>query len=166
LFVRNLEQNTCPCCGGQLTVKGSRKRKYINGTGETIILVIRRLYCRNCGRLHHELPDILVPYKRYGSASIEAAVTGDTALTVTADESTIYRWRSWFNEQALHFLGCLTSIAALLGKGSAEETSGLSKSKLQRIWHYVGNATGWLARVVRPVVNINSWAHTRFAFLS
>jgi hypothetical protein len=116
--------------------------------------------------LHHELPDILIPYKRYGSESIEAVITGDTALTVTADESTISRWRSWFNELALHFLGCLASIATLLGKGSVKETSCLSKSTLQRIWHYVGNATGWLVRVVRPVANINSWVHTRFAFLS
>ncbi|MCL6611609.1 MAG: DUF6431 domain-containing protein [Peptococcaceae bacterium] len=66
-FVRSGEQISCPCCNGPLKVCGSRRRKYVNGTGDTIVLVIRRLRCRNCGRLHHELPDILVPYKRYGS---------------------------------------------------------------------------------------------------
>ena len=91
-FVKSAEQIPCPCCNGPLEVIGSRQRKYINGLGEQIILIIRRLCCDNCKRVHHELPDILVPYKRYGSESIEAVITGDTALTVTADESTINRW--------------------------------------------------------------------------
>jgi len=162
-FVRSAEQNPCPCCSGPLRVIGSRRRKYINGAGETIVLVIRRLRCRHCGRLHHELPDILVPYKRYGSESIEAVVTGKDALTVTAEESTIGRWRNWFLELADYFLGCLKSIAIRYGKESVESASHLPKSTLQKIWHHVGDAPGWLARIVRPVVNLNLWVHTRLS---
>jgi len=77
-------------------VIGSRHRVYIDGTGEKIILIIRRLSCLHCGQIHHELPDILVSYKRYGRENIEAVLTGNNALTVPADESTIRRWQYWF----------------------------------------------------------------------
>jgi hypothetical protein len=128
--------------------------------------MIGRLRCKSCNRIHHELPDILVPYKRYGSESIESVVTGDTTLTVAADESTISRWKRWFSELATHFLGCLVSIAIRFNKDFVEEQSALPRSPLQRIWLHVGDAPRWLARVVRPVVNTNYWIQTRSAFLS
>jgi len=93
-------------------------------------------------------------------------VTGKGALTVTADESTIVRWRNWFMELVDYFLGCLVSIAIRYGRESVESASHFPKSTLQKIWHHVGDAPGWLARVVRPVANSNLWVHTRFAFLS
>jgi hypothetical protein len=62
------------------------------------------------------------------------------------------------------FQGCLKSITIRYGKESVEDKSDLSESKLQRIWHYVGDAPGWLARVVRPIANLNLWIHTRSAF--
>jgi hypothetical protein len=90
----------------------------------------------------------------------------DSALTITADESTIGRWRNWFQEASDYILGCLTSIAIRYGKESVEDWFTFPKSTLQRIWHYVGDAHGWLARVVRPITNSNLWVHTRSAFLS
>ncbi len=165
-MVKSGEQSYCPCCGGTLKVIGSRKRNYINGAGEKVTLIIRRLQCKPCTRIHHELPDLLVPYKRYGSESIEAVVTGDANLTVAADESTISRWKHWFMELSVHFLGCLISIAICHMKNAVEERSCLPQSPLQRIWHYVGDAPCWLSRVVRPIVNTNYWVQTRSAFLS
>ncbi len=165
-FVRSGEQHRCPCCDGALKVIGSRKRGYINELGERVVLIIRRLRCKTCKQVHHELPDILVPYKRYSSKSIEAVVTGEEMLSVGADESTISRWRKWFRALANHFLGSLISIAYRYGKSAAEEKSELPGSLLQRIWCYVGDGPGWLARVVRPVVNANYWLQTRSAFLS
>jgi hypothetical protein len=41
VFVRSEEQSICPSCHGRLKVRGSRQRRYINSTGETIVLVIR-----------------------------------------------------------------------------------------------------------------------------
>jgi len=147
-------------------VIGSRRRAYVNSAGERKVLVIRRLKCKGCERVHHELPDILVPYKRHSSESIEAVITGDSELTVAADESTIRRWKEWFFSLADYFAGCLISIAARYVKNTVEDTPGLPRSPLQRIWHHVGDGTGWLARVVRPVVNSNLWVQTRSAFLS
>ncbi len=165
-FVRSGEQNFCPCCGRALRVIGSRRRNFIKGTGEQVVLIIRRLRCELCGRVHHELPDILVPYKRYNSESIEAVITGDTALSVSVDDSTIYRWKHWFLGLANHLLGCLISIAIRFIEETAEHRSELPRSPLQRIWQHVGDGPRWLARVVRTVVNANFWVQTRSAFLS
>ena len=73
-FVRCAESVPCLCCGEQLSVIGSRQRKYKNSDGETKVLIIRRLRCTHCRRIHHELPNCLVPYKRYESACIERVV--------------------------------------------------------------------------------------------
>lgn len=165
-FVRSSEQNVCPACNGKLQVIGSRQRKLIKSTGEKIILVIRRLRCDECKSIHHELPDKLIPYTRYDRDSIEAVVTNDAPLAVAADESTISRWRTWFEELTNHFIGCFVSICIRYGQKAVEEPSCLPQSGLQRVMHYVGDAPGWLARVVRPLANTNLWIHTRSAFLS
>ncbi|MGI6467766.1 MAG: DUF6431 domain-containing protein [Syntrophomonadaceae bacterium] len=64
-FVRSLEQIACPCCSGILKAISRRKRSCIDSLGEKVILSIRRLRCVECKRIHHELPDMLVPYKRH-----------------------------------------------------------------------------------------------------
>jgi hypothetical protein len=47
-----------------------------------------------------------------------------------------------------------------------ERSSLCSETALQKIGRLVGDAPGWLDRIVRPIVNINFWLHTRSAFLS
>lgn len=164
-LVRSAEQSFCPICGsGNFKVIGTRKRTLINSAGDMIILVIRRLRCLDCKKIHHELPDIAVPYKRHASEHIEAAVTGDENLSVAADESTINRWRKWFTERAGYFLGCLTSIGARDGMRFVATPSRSPESALRGILSYAGDAPGWLARIVRPIANSNLWPHTRFAF--
>jgi hypothetical protein len=165
-FVRSKEQSICPCCGGKLKVIGSRHRGCIKDSGENMDLIIRRLSCLKCNRIHHELPDILIPYKRHGSFSIESVLSESIELAVPADESTIRSWRIWFQSMCNYFLGCLLSVTIRCGKEFVEEKSSFPESKLQRIWQYVGDAPGWLARCVRPIVNSNLWIHTRSAFMS
>ncbi len=89
----------------------------------------------------------------------------DKNTPVPADESTLLRWRAWFKGSVHHFIGCLTSIAIRLGRTSVGDFYS-TMSLLQRLWYYVGDAEGWLARVVRSVVNSNNWVHTRSAFLT
>ena len=114
-FVRSMEQIPCPCCSGVLKVIGSRKRKSVSDSGNIKILVVRRLRCIVCNRIHHELPDILVPYKRYDRKSIETVLDGQQPLTVAVDECTIIRWRTWFRGMSNYFLGCLTSLSIRYG---------------------------------------------------
>ncbi|WP_429472508.1 DUF6431 domain-containing protein [Neobacillus sp. B4I6] len=58
-----------------MSVIGTRDRKSKERSGETRVYNIRRLRCDNCGSIHHELPDFLVPYKRYESNCIEMVLS-------------------------------------------------------------------------------------------
>ncbi|WP_243131344.1 DUF6431 domain-containing protein [Desulfitobacterium sp. LBE] len=166
-FIRCAESVPCPCCGEQLVVIGSRERKSKSSGGQTKVIVIRRLRCIKCRRIHHELPDFLVPYKRYDSASIECVISeASEPSDVAADDATLYRTRVWFNTLLPYLLNCLNAIALQLGEESVEEPSVPTRSTHQRIGLYVGYTSGWLARIVRTIVNANLWPHTRFAFLS
>jgi hypothetical protein len=60
----------------------------------------------------------------------------------------------------------LRSIAHRFHPDPAEEPSDPSQPAHQRIGQLVGLAPGWLGRIVRPVVNVHLWVHTRSAFLS
>lgn len=132
-----------------------------------MVLVIRRLRCELCKKIHHELPDLLVPYKRYGAESIEPVVSEVEPPHVAADESTLYRWRHWFKAWSFYALGALISIGLRLQLDMpVQEKSGSAQSTLQRIGRLVGESNGWLAKVVRSLANINLWVHTRSAFLS
>ncbi len=163
--VRSLEQIPCPCCGGGLKSIGRRPRTCIDSTGNKRVLSIRRLRCIECKKIHHELPDKLVPYKRHVSGNIEATITEEGQKTVIADESTLKRWRNWFVEMVDYLGGCLASIVSRYGlKGHEGGLPNLPHSKLQRIWQYVGDAPGWLSRVVKPIANLNLWPDTRSAF--
>lgn len=75
-----------------MTVVGTRNRKSKKRSGESCIYNIRRLECGHCHRIHHELPDFLVPYKRYESECIEEVLTNRTNHDIPADESTLFRW--------------------------------------------------------------------------
>jgi hypothetical protein len=102
------------------------------------------------------LPDILVPYKRYDAESIEGIVSEPARMDIAVDESTIARWRSWFLAWTIYARGCLQSISIRLNL-PVENASALSQSALHSLGRYVGLASGWLSRVVRPIANSNLW---------
>lgn len=163
-FVRSEEVIPCPCCHERLKVIGSRRRGFLESSGEKKILIIRRLQCQSCKRIHHELPNILVPFKRYEAASIEEIVVCSEPA-VAADESTLQRLRAWFTGWMVYARHCLTAIASQLHL-SVEEVSGLPQSSLQSNGPWVSEGHGWLRQIVRPIANMNLWIHTRSAFLS
>ena len=76
LFVQACETSYCPICGETLLERGRRLRGMIDSNGDKTALYIRRLCCHKCNRLHHELPDCLVPYKRHCAQTIEAVING------------------------------------------------------------------------------------------
>jgi hypothetical protein len=102
--VRGAESVPSPCCGERLMVIGTRLRGYINNSSESVKLNIRRLRCVQCDRIHHELPDFLVPYKRYDAESIERVVMNLATTDVPVDESTLHRWNCWVNTLAPYWL--------------------------------------------------------------
>jgi hypothetical protein len=71
-----------------------------------------------------------------------------------------------FQDQTTYLLGALKSIAIRFHQDPAEESSGFLQTAYHPFGRFVGDAPGWLARIVRPVANANLWLHTRSAFLS
>lgn len=85
------EENVCPDCGGKLKVRDSKKRTVKDISGEEYTFNLRRFICLECGKIHTEIPDCIVPKKRYFKDSIMAAVEGKCDYYIM-DDSTIYRW--------------------------------------------------------------------------
>ncbi|HML25294.1 MAG TPA: DUF6431 domain-containing protein [Methanomethylovorans sp.] len=161
-YVKSEEKSVCPLCShSDLRVIGSRKRIALSSSSEKLSIVIRRLRCSKCSRIHHELPDMLVPYKRYSSACIEAIVESE-GDGISCENSSIYRIKEWFGYMMVYIAGSLGAIAAKMGI----EIEAKEKSPFQRIKVYVGKEKGWLARAVRTIANTNNWVHTRSAFMS
>ncbi len=162
-LVRSMEKSVCPICMGELEIIGSRRRYVIEATGSRQTLVIRRMRCLNnvCGKIHHELPDILVPYKIHAAEILEKIIVKDTQ-EVPLEESTIHRIRSWFYHRADALVGGLIGVYTVLNKGSGVDLSTLPRSILSRIHFFVDKSSGWLKRLVRILVNNNLWIHTQF----
>ena len=143
-YIVSYEHNVCPICSGILNVIGTRNRMVIDSGGTPVTVTIRRLRCRgSCGRIHHELPDIMIPYKRHCADTIEKIITGSED-GVDCDGSTIIRIRAWWAAWMLYFKSILASL---------------------RIKHGVAVSVSAPKEIVRAVVNAHLWPHTRSAFL-
>lgn len=164
--VTSTEQVPCPCCGElDFKVIGSRIRKGRIETGERNLYSIRRLRCQPCWKIHHELPDLLIPYKRYEASVIEGCLEGFEPLVLEVDELTTARWVSWFSKLVEYWIQIIISLLVQRQLESTLVTvlSDRSLSVLERIGRLTGDAPDWLARLVQPVVNHHFWLHTRFA---
>lgn len=160
-FVRSTEQVPCPCCGSNHKIIGSRRRVWYKSSGERNSLIIRRLRCQHCRRIHHELPDLLVPFKRYDAESLEGVVSEPERSDVAADESTIARWKSWFTAWIPYAAGCLHSIATQfeLPVRPLPRSTG---SVLHPFGRYIDLVSNWMCQVVRPIANMHLWVTNPF----
>lgn len=143
----------CPCCLGGLRCIGSRLRSCLDEVGTKMILSIRRLRCLGCRKIHHELPDRLVPYKRYEAKVLELAHIGNLDAMIEPALSTVNRWRQWFSWFTRYADQCREALSFRFGL-----TVSLSTSE--------PCGSGWLAVTVRMIANTNLWVHTRSAWLS
>jgi len=107
LFVVALESRYCPVCQTMLMQRGTRKRVLCKSDSEKQMLIIRRLRCESCKRIHHELPDCIVPYKRYGASPIEAIVNGADEV---CGNNTARRIRAWWETVKPYFLAILLTL--------------------------------------------------------
>ena len=71
--------------------------------------MIRRLLCCGCGRIHHELPDCVVPYKRHRAEAIEEMIADPEDAPF--ETSTIRRITAWWRGVLPYFLNVLKSLA-------------------------------------------------------
>ena len=141
--VMNLEGTPrCPICNGLLGGFGTRKRKYIDADWKKQTLIIRRLLCAGCGAIHHELPDFLVPYKRYCAQTVENVIN-EADVGDNIENSTVHRIRSWWRNLGIYIKGILGSLT------SKHQIRFSDPPKLKE--------------VVRALANSNLWISTRSA---
>ena len=124
----------------------------INEDGFQINLIIRRMKCQSCGRIHHELPDCIVPYKRYSIQLIVSAVSdkGEATEIFPGETSSIARLRAWFR-LFQNYVSRIKEHYLLLFKFNVHSV------KL--------NTVGGLKIIVRLLANTNLWPQTRYAMI-
>lgn len=160
--MRSRETIHCPNCEERLKVIGSRKRGIIEYSGEKKALIVRRLRCLGCGRIHHELPDLIVPYKRYSSETVELIISSSNAETedYPCELSTATRLKTWFYLLREYFINTLISLTFLYNY-DIELCNDIKR--LIPCLDSRSGITGWLKRLVRFIVNSGRWLHTRSA---
>jgi len=132
----------CPLCAAELNVIGSRDRYLLNSAGDKEILVIRRLRCIICGKIHHELPDMIIPYKRHCAETVEKVVRGDVE-DVCCDFRIEARIRAWWAAFRVYFESIRASLQMKYGAAFPPDPTP--------------------REIVRAVANANLWVHTRTA---
>ena len=114
--------------------------------GDTSFIRIRRLICINCGHIHNELPDILVPNKHYATEIIENVIDN----TVTCDdrivenypsELTMKRWKKWFRKNISHIKNIL------LHEKQSNQTI------YENLENYSYSDAGWLSSICSFIYN-------------
>lgn len=115
-----------------------------------------------CGRVHHELPDIIVPYKRYSSETIELILSpSDTeADEYPCELSTALRLKLWFFLLREYFRNTLISLTFLY---DYDIELGYEINEIIPCIDTRSGVTGWLKKLVRFLVNSGRWLHTRSA---
>lgn len=71
-----MDETICPDCGGGLKYYDSVKRIIRTRGRNTKKIVIRRLRCPKCRKIHRELPNDILPYKQYETEIIQGVLDG------------------------------------------------------------------------------------------
>lgn len=158
-FIRSEEFPDCPQCGaGALRSIGRRRRCAIWPDGVKRYYLIPRFYCRHCGKIHHALPDFMIPFKQHTAQLVEQIVemagTRGNQDFIPCYDNTIKNLREWFDSIASEIaerLECLLHLTQ----------SSARASSLQRIRNAVEVDRGWLKKAVATLVNKNCWVTTR-----
>lgn len=131
----------------------------IRDDGTTAHLIIRRLYCEDCRKIHHELPDLAVPYKHYSANAIEKVLKGSTLDCFPGEASTAIRLRVWFLLLHEYFERSIEALKLIHKEDCqlVDELSSLIPLDPAEL------TTGWLRHLVRILVNSARWVQTRFA---
>lgn len=137
----------CPDCGQEIVYRDSRQRIWDHCNEPTDWILIHRMFCRTCNRLHTVLPDVLVPHKHYGASEIETVLESEVRSDEVSD-STVARWRQWIKGNTVQIEGVLQSLKLetedkLPGLRNNENLSGRLKTITRN----------WLSVVSRLVVN-------------
>jgi hypothetical protein len=174
-FVESEEEFAiCPSCGEILSFHSRIIRNLRDKSGEKKRYKIKVLKCSNpnCPKTYHrELPDFIIPYRRFEAEAIEESISqNNTDITVAADQSTIYRWRQWFKRSAIYIIMALLSVQAAIKNKIISSSLKTQKKPLKKLIEIIKKIVkrkyGWLKECSRILVNSSKWVFNRSAFLS
>ena len=123
---------------------GTRRRGVLESGGGMMRIVIRRLRCKKCKKIHHELPDIVIPYRRHSAATVEQIIGGYND-GLCCEGSTIRRIRQWWRTSMTYFAGTLASLREKYGVAFTMDMAP--------------------REIIRAVTNAYLWQHTRSAYM-
>lgn len=156
-FVISEEDAICPECGSPLCRRDRKLRVHKEAGGRKSWFAINRLRCSNeqCGRLHNELPDCMIPYKHYGAGIIEDVVDevvgpDDPETEDYPCEATMKHWKWWLSRNEANINGQMRSMAQRLldlDIGFLKSSESLLEELRRRI------SPGWLPVVTRFIYN-------------
>ena len=66
------------------------------------------MFCGVCKKIHHELPDNIVPYKRHCAETIEKITKGNT--DVPCESKTVQRIYAWWSTVVSYFMNILKAL--------------------------------------------------------
>jgi predicted RNA-binding Zn-ribbon protein involved in translation (DUF1610 family) len=141
------ENVPCPYCGGELLCRDHVTRGVIHADGTVETLLIRRMFCPDCGHLHRELPDFVQPFKHYASGVIETVLDGNNSVC-SAENSTLSRWKVWFLRVLPCLCAALTAVQAYVSDSSVKLMCDLSPVADIR-----SKGFGWLRGIMRRHIN-------------
>jgi hypothetical protein len=164
----------CPNCGEILVFHSRIIRNLRKKSGEKQRYRIRVLKCNNqsCPTTYHrELPDFIIAYRRFEAEAIEETISQkDAEITVSADQSTLFRWRQWFDRSATYIIMALLSVQATIENNTISSSLKIQGKKprklITEIKNIVARNDGWLNECSRILVNSSKWIINRSAFLS
>ena len=137
------EPLVCSLCGcNKMIKKGWRRRGSIDHLENSKLLMVRRVKCKDCDKIHHVLPDTIVPYKHYDAEAVEMIIKGQASETF-CNESEINRIKSWWVHMKQYLLAKAEAVA--------------EKVKIQITPDYE------LGAIVRILANAHLWPGTRVA---
>ena len=142
IYIISEEVHSCPKCGGKLKTKDYRERQEWMKYGDKFHYLLRRLQCKECGAIHTELPNFLLPYKRYNAEAIESVLNGEGSDCV-ASVRTKKRWKGWYSRVWKVVLYLLNRILKKEQNISRPEELITKKPK----------EAGWLKTAVMAVIN-------------
>ena len=141
----------CPECSEELEYRDSVFRIFKVEGGKKNNLLIRRLQCCNCSRIHRELPDFLAPYKHYTTEVIENVVD---EIINSSDfdypcEKTMQRWKDWILKNKDRINGHLKSVAFRILNFNEE----LLRSSVCLLSELQKEGEEWLGKILRVIYN-------------
>lgn len=144
-------------------VVGSRNRKiffFLTDTeNEQRLYRIRRLKCPTCNKIHHELPNFMIPYKRQCTATVTYILEGNDIYDLS--EKVVNRTHHWFNLRVNAFVGLVTQLFRNELMVPVCTLPDDAFSKLDWLKACFGHHPKWLNHLVHGLVFSGLWPQTR-----